>query len=145
MEAARDWCHENSPSDPGDVNDPYYENCYPSICPYLSKTPDGIPSSGPNADNDVGLPPFHDPEAEHATGQLVKFDSGGSSIGNDPSDTWTVDLAVPCFEGQCAQDWAGFVTGLNPDVTDPDQYQLPDGLEHQVFGCDLWVEVTDIY
>ena len=67
------------------------------------------------------------------------------ATGGDSGDTWQIDLAVPCFKGMCAQDWASFVTGLNPAVTDPDIYQLPAGLEHEVFGCDLWVEVTKIY
>jgi len=137
--AARDWCHENAPANVGDPSDPYYVNCYPNLCPYLSKHPDGIPSTGPNANNDVGLPPFHDPATQFAIGKIVKL----PSIGNDPADQWTVDLAVPCFKGECAQDWAKFVIGLNP-LADPEQYKLPKGLEHEVFGCDLWVEVTDI-
>ena len=140
-EAARDWCHLNDPADAGDVNDPYYVNCYPNLCPYLSKTPDGIPSTGPNANNDVGVPPFHDPDVQWATGKIVKI----PNIGRDSSDNWTIDLAVPCFKGQCAQDWDQFVLGLNPNAGDPVQYQLPQGLEHEVFGCDLWTEVTRIY
>lgn len=139
--AARDYCHLNDPTSVGDPNDPYYAKCYPNLCPYLSKTPDGIPSTGVNANNDVGVPPFHDPDAQWATGKLVKI----PNIGRDSSDNWTIDLAVPCFKGQCAQDWADFVHSLNPGVTDPEQYQLPQGLEHQVFGCDLWTEVTRIY
>lgn len=145
-EAARDYCHLNSPTNVGDPNDPYYAKCYPNLCPYLSKEPDNIPSTGPNALNDHGLPPFHNPETEHATGTLAKFGTSTSTtIGNDPSDNWTVDLAVPCFAGYCAQDWPDFVKKLNPAVTDPTQYELPAALEHQVFGCDLWVEVTKIY
>jgi len=140
-EAARDWCHLNDPADAGDVNDPYYVNCYPNLCPYLSKTPDGIPSTGANANNDVGVPPFHDPDVQWATGKIVKI----PNIGRDSSDNWTIDLAVPCFKGQCAQDWDQFVLGLNPNAGDPAQYQLPQGLEHEVFGCDLWTEVTRIY
>ncbi len=140
-EAARDFCHLNTPTNPGDPNDPYYLNCRPSICPYLSKHPDGLPRTGPNANNDIGLPPFHDPETNFATGKLVKF----PNIGNDPADTWEIDLAVPCFKGQCAQDWSSFVTGLNPNVTDTIAYQMYDGLQGQKFGCDLWVEVTKIY
>jgi len=144
-EAARDWCHLNSPTDPNDPADPYYTNCYPTMCSALSKHPDNNPSTGPNANNDTGLPAFHDPETEFASGKIVKFNSNGNTIKNDPGDTWTVDLAVPCFKGQCAQDWASFVHGLNPNAGDPEQYQLPAGLEHQTFGCDLWVEVTSIH
>ena len=141
IEAARDWCHLNDPANVGDPNDPYYAKCYPNLCPYLSKTPDGIPATGPNANNDVGVPPFHDPDLQWATGKIVKF----PVVGRDSSDSWTIDLAVPCFKGQCAQDWASFVLGLNPLAGDPAQYQLPPGLEHEVFGCDLWTEVTAIY
>ncbi len=138
--AARDWCHNNAPTNVGDPADPYYVNCYPNLCPYLSKTPDGMPSTGVNANNDVGLPPFHDPETEFATGKIVKI----PNIGRDSGDQWIVDLAVPCFEGQCAQDWPKFVAKLNPSA-DAELYKLPQGLEHEVFGCDLWVEVTKIY
>lgn len=114
----------------------------PLLCPYLSKHPDGIPSTGSNANNDIGVPAFHDPFAtsSYAYGKLVKL----PSIGNDPSDTWTIDLAVPCFKGACAQDWADFVHSLNPNA-DPALYELDPLLEHEVFGCDLWVEVTKIY
>lgn len=144
IEAARDWCHTNAPANVGDPNDPYYVNCYPTLCPYLSKHPDGNPSTGPNANNDIGLPPFHNPETEFASGKLVKFNQFGNTIDNDPIDTWTVDLAVPCFENHCAQDWAAFVHAQNPQA-DPDKYMAPEGLEHEVFGCDIWVEVTKIY
>ena len=136
MEAARDYCHLNSPADAGDLTDPYYVNCMPNLCPYLSKTPDGFPTPS----NDIGVPPFHDPDdpANFAHGKINKF-------GVDVGDNWIIDLAVPCFKGQCAQDWNQFVLGLNPIAGDPAQYQLPQSLEHQLFGCDLWVEVTDIY
>ena len=141
VEAARDYCHLNSPADAGNPNDPYYANCYPNLCPYLSKHPDGVPSTGPNANNDHGVPPFHDPETEYATGTIVKL----PVVNRDSGDTWTIDLAVPCFRGSCAQDWADFVLGLNPNAGDPLSYQLPPALEHELFGCDLWVEVTRIY
>jgi hypothetical protein len=151
VEDARDWCHENIP-DPlyqgFDENqaawDAFFVNCYPTLCPYLSKHPDGNPSTGQNADNDYGLPSFHNPELEYASGTVVKFNTPGNTIGNDPSDTWTVDLSVPCFDGFCAQDWADFVAGKNPDA-DPDLFMLPPELEHEVLGCDLWIEVTQVY
>ena len=143
VEVARDFCHNNAPANSADVDDPYYDNCYPNLCPYLSKTPDGVPATGPNANNDTAVPPFHDPNdpASWAQGTIVKL----PVIGRDSGDTWTIDLAVPCFKGMCAQDWADFVLRLNPNADDPTQYQLPSTLEHEVFGCDLWVEVTDIY
>ena len=118
----------------------------PLLCPYLSKKPDNLPSTGLNALNDTGVPAFHDPFAtsSYAHGKLVKFNANGSTIGNDPSDTWTIDLAVPCFGGQCAQDWADFVHSHNP-AADPDDYMANPADEHQLFGCDLWVEVTQIF
>ena len=142
----RQFCHDNKPLDASDPNDPYYATCYSLLCPYLSKHPDNNPSTGANANNDTSVPPFHDPFDPNywAKGKMVKFNSSGSTIGNDPADIWTVDLAVPCFTGQCAQDWEKFVKSLNP-LADPAEYSLPPKLEHEVFGCDLWVEVTKIY
>ncbi|TAN57638.1 hypothetical protein EPN15_03355 [Patescibacteria group bacterium] len=145
VDSARAWCHDNYPQTPYDpaitVWQDYLSRCYPTICPALSKHPDNNPSTGPNANNDIGLPAFHNPWTEFAIGKLVKF----PNINNDPADTWTIDLAVPCFKGQCAQDWPNFVLGQNPNAGDPLQYELPPELEHQTFGCDLWVEVTKIY
>src|SRR3989344_1131965 len=148
IEEARDWCHENIP-DPlyqgYDQNtaawDAYFVNCMPTLCPYLSKHPDNLPSTGLNAFNDHGLPSFHNPELEVASGTLVKFNANGTTIGNDPGDTWTVDLSVPCFNGFCAKDWGDFVHGKNPEA-DPDLFMLPADLEHETFGCNLWIEVT---
>jgi len=146
VEAARDYCHLTDPVDAGNLNDPYYANCYPNLCPYLSKhemTPDGGNPLNPLENDGPAIPPFHDPDnpASWAVGKIVKL----PAIGRDSSDDWYIDLAVPCFKGHCAQDWASFVTGLNPNVVNPNEYQLPASLEHEVFGCDLWVEVTDIY
>src|SRR3989344_768533 len=86
----------------------------PSLCEYISKeSPD---------DNDGDLPSFHKP-------WTVVQDEGGSyglrwnnTLGhlaksdNDLEDTWTIDLAVPCFGGYCAQDWETFVHSINPDA-----------------------------
>ncbi|MFH1866567.1 MAG: hypothetical protein ABIJ81_00575 [Patescibacteria group bacterium] len=131
------YCHSHQPADLGNPDDLYYINCYPSLCPYLSKTPDDLPEPG----IDIGVAPFHDPNDpdNYAWGILSK----GVKI-QDLVDEWTIDLAVPCFTGQCAQDWADFVASHNPNA-DASQYSLPGTLEHQVFGCDLWFEVTDIY
>jgi hypothetical protein len=54
-----------------------------------------------------------------------------------------IDLAVPCFGGYCAQDWADFVHGVNPEAN-PADFTQPIANEHKVFGCDLWVEVTGV-
>lgn len=101
----------------------------PLLCPYLSKTPANLDG------NDVGVPAFHAPDAV-ATGRIDK-------IAKHVGDNWTVDLAVPCFEKHCAQDWADFVREHNPEA-DPDQFMADPADESKVFGCDLWVEVTDI-
>ena len=93
-------------------------NCYPLLCPFISKTPDGTPP------NDGSLAAFHDPNAT-TSGRLAKTEG-------DTSDTWTIDLDVPCFDGQCAQDWG------HPG------YELPAQLNGEEFGCDLWIEVTGI-
>lgn len=142
---AREWCHNNYVAiQPGMALDAtttvaYLKDCYPSLCPYLSKHPDNTPSPS----NDSVVPAFHDPfnPLNYFYGKLLKFDSSGNTINNDPADIVTIDLAVPCFEGACAQDWADFVHSQNPSA-DPDAYQLHPGLEHEVFGCDLWIEVT---
>jgi|GEM_PF-2153111 len=98
------------------------ERCYPSLCPYLSKTADGTPA------NDTSVPAYHDPDAPSsiAYGRLAKSD-------NDIEDNWVIDLHTPCFRGQC-------------DQTDsvPEHYQLDPSMNGQVFGCDLVVEVLSI-
>ncbi|HDZ54688.1 MAG TPA: hypothetical protein ENI19_02650 [Candidatus Nealsonbacteria bacterium] len=91
---------------------------YPDLCAYLSKTPDGTP------DNDTGVPAFHDP-GQVAIGRLAESEQ-------DIIDNWIIDLNVPCFEGMCAQDWTHYGWELDPE------------LESQIFGCDLWIEVTGI-
>ena len=98
------------------------QRCYPSLCPYLSKEPDGVPT------NDTGVPAFHDPSAPTsiALGRLAKSE-------NDTDDHWVIDLHTPCFRGQCDQ---------RNEV--PPEYQLDPSLNGQVFGCDLVVEVTNV-
>lgn len=141
LAAARNWCQSNSPVAPDNPSDSYYVNCYPTICPALGLFPDGRPTPG----NDLPLLSFHDSSQSAAFGKLVKFNANGSTIGNDPSDVWDVNLAVPCFAGQCGSDWTPFVFGLNPAAGNPLAYQLPRGLEHDTFGCDLWIQTTAIY
>ncbi|OGZ53355.1 MAG: hypothetical protein A3B25_02005 [Candidatus Ryanbacteria bacterium RIFCSPLOWO2_01_FULL_48_26] len=99
-----------------------YTRCYPSLCPYLSKEPDNAPA------NDTGVPAFHNPNASSsiAYGRLAKSD-------HDTEDKWTIDLHVPCFRGECAQD----------NVV-PAAYELDPSLEGKKFGCDLVVEVLSI-
>jgi len=121
---AREWCHDNLPADPynsADVNwQNYMANCYPVLCSYLGKQPDNFPPPG----NDTGLEPFH---------LLTAMAYGKINKDTDPADQWLINLDVPCFLGQCAQDWTH------------QGWELPAELEHEVFGCDIWVEVTRIY
>ena len=102
----------------------------PLLCPYLSKTPvyEEI--------GDYGVPAFHDPATAIAVGTIHKD--------FDLSDEWIIDLAVPCFEGYCGQDWPAFVASHNPDAN-PKDYEATGDPAGTTFGCDLWVEVTNIY
>ena len=107
----------------------------PLLCPFLSKTP--VQQDEPPYE-DYGVPAFHDPADPLyiATGTINKD--------NDLSDEWIIDLAVPCFEGYCSQDWPDFVASHNPDA-DPTLYEAIGDSDGTDFGCDLWVEVTNIY
>ena len=60
-----------------------------------------------------------------ATGRLSKIE-------DDFLDLWTIDLKAPPFDGYAGQDWPAGCPVLSGD---------PDG---QDFGCDLWIEVTEI-
>ena len=112
-ESDREYCQTN-PTD--------YSKCFPSLCPYLSKTPDGAPV------NDTGVPAFHDPTAPSsiALGRLAKSE-------NDPVDNWVIDLHTPCFIGECDQ-----------SNSVPPEYQLDPNLHGETFACDLVVEVLSI-
>jgi len=106
----------------------------PLLCPYLSKHP--ISSQDDPSTNDGSLDSFHQIGGiSTSTGQWVWNDVQGrlAKSEQDFFDTWDIDLKVPCFKGQCAQD----------NVV-PADYQLNPLLEHKIFGCDLWVEVTGV-
>jgi hypothetical protein len=117
----------------------------PGLCPYLSGseiTSDGNVTSSENDSAGIaafhGLPGLWTPSTTDETevrGALIKSAS-------DTADEWNVDLKVPCFDGQCAQDWATFVAGVNPDA-DANDYIQPQHNRGELFGCDLWLEVTD--
>lgn len=115
----------------------------PLLCPYLSKE---------KADNDQSLetdqPPFDtelaalhgDPDNWNPEDPATQVNGKLTKLGQDLFDNWVIDLLVPCFEGQCAQ-----------DNVIPPAYQLPcDDVNHDgqcdlngaTFGCDLWVEVN---
>lgn len=152
------FCHENRPEDPGDPADPYYQFCFPNLCPYLSKDSDNDEPQGQDNDGSIGA--FHRAECDDgldndADGEIdwlddiectSKYDDSEKEPGQqglvrgilakslqDIVDNWVIDLHVPCFKGNCAQ-----------DNVIPEDYQLDPRLEHQVFGCDLWVEVEEI-
>lgn len=132
------YCHTMDPLEEGNPNDDYYINCYPVLCNYLSKHKaerDSVMPTDqcvdPDPENpevdpfyDCGVDAFHDMGTD-AYGHIVK------SV-DDDCDIWVIDLDVPCFEGQCAQDWTHF------------GWELPADLESEVFGCDLWFEVSGI-
>lgn len=98
------------------------EVCYPPLCPWLSKMPDGTPEPG----NDEGVMPFEG-IFDVAYGRLAKSEE-------DIEDTWIIDLIVSCFQGMCAQDYSWEEYGP----------PLPPEFEGETFGCDLWIEVTGI-
>ena len=112
----------------------------PSLCPYLSKHGDNAP------DNDGDMPPFHQPFTVNVDEVLWNDTKGRlAKSEQDEHDRWIIDLAVPCFGGHCAQDWAKFVHDHNPDpAVNPDDYDQDIANEHKIFGCDLWVEVSDV-
>ena len=96
-----------------------------SLCPYLSKM-DGDPEDK----NDVGLPSYFQKDRciEHpadakATGRLAKSEE-------DLADLWIIDLKVPPVEGTVGQDWPAGCPTVEKN--------------NQDYGCDLWIEVTNI-
>jgi hypothetical protein len=121
----------------------------PLLCPYLSKHADGMDDDGndntPGAMNDSSTPAFHKPWTIGPAGEIVWTDTVGrlAKSERDTMDKWVIDLAVPCFGGYCAQDWASFVHSHN-DQANPDEFTQPMSNEHKVFGCNLWVEVTGV-
>lgn len=99
----------------------------PSLCEYISETPDAAPG------NDSGITAFHDPAQAYAYGYLAKS-------AQDLEDEWVIDLHVPCFEGMCDQ---AALDPLNEEYI-PEEYRPDPLLNSEVFGCDLWVEVTEV-
>lgn len=116
----------------------------PMLCPYISKHPDGVPV------NDGSLNSFHQPFVVNQTGNgpVIDWNDTDGHLAKSQQDTvdnWTIDLAVPCFGGYCAQDWEDFVRRVSGDQTiNPSLYVQPEDNEHKVFGCDLWIEIGRI-
>lgn len=122
----------------------------PLLCPYLSKhelTADGGDIAAPAENDGPGILAFHGPIAlaDWTMGVAKQYDVQGrmAKSEQDTSDTWDIDLKVPCFGGHCAQDWSSFVLGINPSST-PASYIQPLQYEHELYGCDLWLEVKGI-
>ncbi|MDD5110269.1 MAG: hypothetical protein PHI63_03560 [Patescibacteria group bacterium] len=114
----------------------------PVLCPYLSKhetTADGVP------DNDGGINAFHGPVTNWTLRDTLTTEVKGrlAKSEQDTSDTWNIDLRVPCFAGECAQDWATFVKSNN-ETADPAAYVQPAANKSVLFGCDLWIEVSGV-
>ena len=118
----------------------------PLLCPYLSKHE--ITADGTVANNDgPGITAFHGLPGPWtlATTLLTQVGGGLSITEQDVSDTWNIDLKVPCFKGACAQDWATFVKTESGNANiDPADYMADPLLEHAIYGCDLWLEVVGI-
>ncbi len=97
------------------------------LCPYLSKLPVS------REVGDVGVPSYYvesDPDycdtersLDHARGVLAKSDQ-------DIFDEWIVDLKVPPVDGYVGQDWPADCPVVSQNDKD--------------YGCDLWIEVTNI-
>ena len=87
---------------------------------------------------------FHKPWTVSTT-SVTWLDTKGrlTKLAGDVVDNWIIDLAVPCFGGHCAQDWADFVHKHN-ESADADDYVQPIENEHKIFGCNLWVEVKGV-
>ena len=132
-------------TDDSDFKCPTGSHIMPLLCPYLSKhevttdDPAGGDNDGPGINSFHGLPNQWTLKTTLATAVNGKL----QKLTGDISDLWNIDLHVPCFQGQCAQDWASFVQRENPDA-DPNAYMVDPANEHNVFGCDLWLETTKI-
>ncbi|MEK7180056.1 MAG: hypothetical protein AAB706_01130 [Patescibacteria group bacterium] len=148
-------CNKDKPAGVGDG-----QYLLPSLCEYVSKHPDGKDDDTDSSTvigqtNDGSLNSFHKPfEVLPGTGTTTPpaanyyidwNDTPGrlAKSENDTTDNWTIDLKVPCFGNYCAQDWASFVTGINPNAI-PADYTQDITNEHKIFGCNLWVEVTGV-
>lgn len=141
--AARDYCHTEGPGAyvPGTTD----RGCYLDLCRYLSKLnndADGTaPDGSPMPENDTSHPSYfidpdgtpwipdgdewcEDTDPADATGKLMQTTG-------DISDVWKLDLKVPPVDGFVGQDWP------SPSC---DDFVVEE--DSEVYGCDLWVEVT---
>lgn len=116
----------------------------PLLCPFLSKHE--ITADGTGENDSSGINAFHGPVTGWVLADTLNTEVAGrlAKSDDDFDDIWNIDLRVPCFEGECAQDWPAFVLANNPEVSNPADYMLPTELEHKQFGCDLWIEVGNV-
>lgn len=131
----QNFCRNHQPAS-ASLADPYYQNCKPVLCNYLSKKkgPSDNPAElggnqdvpfsqrDPNLDYELDAP--HSPFAPPAQGHFNK----------NYKDYWQFDLAVPCFEGFCAQDYNPSLFGV----------PLPEEFMGQEFGCDVEIVITAV-
>jgi hypothetical protein len=103
----------------------------PFLCPYLSKRE--LDERGATTTN--GIDAFHGPLTGWTMVDTMAYQQIGRLSKQDGKikASWLIDLHAPCFKGECAQ-----------DNVIPPAYQADPKFEHQMFGCDLWVEVTNI-
>lgn len=118
----------------------------PLLCPYLSKHE--LTTDGREQENDsAGIFAFHGLPGPWTLATTIATEVKGRLVkaAEDITDKWNIDLKVPCFGGNCAQDWNAFVQAANPEFEDdPYLYVADPKLQHEIFGCDLWLEVTGI-
>lgn len=119
------YSHRNDNPKPAD----YYTRCYASMCASMSAHPI-FPVNDPK---DAGFDSYTNPDTVIGTGTLHKKVILSDPLPDNKFDIWNLDLSVPCFKGECAQDWN------HPG------YEIDPTQEGKTFGCDLWVEVNKIY
>ncbi|MBI4132666.1 MAG: VWA domain-containing protein [Candidatus Sungbacteria bacterium] len=116
----------------------------PLLCPYLSKSEET--GDGTEGENDgATIPPFHGLPGPWTLQTTLAYQTVGRLIksGQDTADEWNIDLKVPCFRGQCAQDWPAFVSTESGSTTiTASNYEADPANESKLWGCDLWLEVT---
>ena len=121
----------------------------PLLCPYLSKHE--VTTDGDNTQNDgPGINAFHGLPGVWDLLKAKSFDDkvyGWLTATSDIADEWNIDLKVPCFTDHCAQDWPAYVAANaepSDPPADPEAYKADPAMEHEIFGCDLWLEVNNI-
>ncbi|MCK4592222.1 hypothetical protein KAT63_02140 [Candidatus Parcubacteria bacterium] len=108
-----------------------------TLCPFLSKM-DGDPEDN----NDTGHPSYYTsylgdpsipgPDDTCRPWGTEMLDAFGVLNKNDLVDLWIIDLKVPPVDGYVGQDWPLTCDGWTVPT---------DSLD---YGCDLWIEVTNI-